>query len=174
VFPTLPGAGDRQLGLPHFFVQSMFLPDLIRRHHDPADDFHLDFHKMVCIAFKTDGGMPECNTAVCNGIHTTSSTSASLMHGEWLCLNARSMFIARSSSGCMQRLRRGQRDGLRINGGGRAGCYVTSATAWPAATTARRGHIDINAALPAAAGRISICRTAFPCLPSTWRIILSG
>ena len=33
---------------------SMFLPDLIRRHNDPADDFHLDFHKMVCIAFKTD------------------------------------------------------------------------------------------------------------------------
>ena len=46
--------------------KSMFPPDLIRRHNDPADDFHLDFHKMVCIAFKTDGGMPECNTAVCN------------------------------------------------------------------------------------------------------------
>jgi len=86
------------------------------------------------------------------GIHTTNSTSSSLVHGEWLCRNARSMFIARSSSGCMQRVRRGQRDGLRINGRGRAGCYVTSATAWPAATTARRGHIDINAALRAAAG----------------------
>ncbi len=46
--------------------KSMFLPDLIRRHNDPADDFHLDFHKMVCIAFKTDGGTPECNTPVCN------------------------------------------------------------------------------------------------------------
>ncbi len=23
----------------------MFLPDLIRRHNDPADDFHLDFHQ---------------------------------------------------------------------------------------------------------------------------------
>jgi hypothetical protein len=51
-------------------------------------------------------------------------------------------FIARSSSGCMQRVRRGWRDGLRINGRGRAGCYVTLATAWPAATKARRGHIN--------------------------------
>jgi hypothetical protein len=63
----------------------------------------------------------------------------------------------------MQRVRRGRRDsdGLRINGRGRAGCYVTPATAWPVATTAERGHIDINAALRAAAGRISTCRTAY-------------
>jgi len=47
-------------------------------------------------------------------------------------------------------------------------------TSKKAAITARRGHIDINAALRAAAGRISICRTALPCLPSSWRIILSG
>jgi hypothetical protein len=46
-------------------------------------------------------------------MHTTSSTSSSLVHAKWLCRNARSMFIARSSSGCMQRVRwfENQREG---------------------------------------------------------------
>ena len=65
-FPLCPVQVTASLGSLTSLCKSMFLPDLIRRHNDPADDFHLDYHKMVCIAFKTDGGMPECNTAVCN------------------------------------------------------------------------------------------------------------
>jgi hypothetical protein len=65
-FPLRPVPVTGSLGSLSSLCKSMFLPDLIRRHNDPADDFHLDFHKMVCIAFKTNGGTPVCNTPVCN------------------------------------------------------------------------------------------------------------
>jgi hypothetical protein len=65
-FPLCPVPVTGSLGSLTSLCKSMFLPDLIRRHNDPADDFHLDFHKMVCIAFKTDRGTPVCNTTVCN------------------------------------------------------------------------------------------------------------
>jgi hypothetical protein len=57
IFPLCPVQVTGSLGGSlTSLCRSMFLPDLIRRHNDPADDFHLDFHKMVCIAFKSDGG----------------------------------------------------------------------------------------------------------------------
>jgi hypothetical protein len=54
LFPLCPVPVTGSLGSLTSLCKSMFLPDLIRRHNDPANDFHLDFHKMVCIAFKTD------------------------------------------------------------------------------------------------------------------------
>jgi hypothetical protein len=55
-FPLCPVQVTGSLGSLTSLCKSMFLPDLIRRHNDHADDFRLDFHTMVCIAFKTDGG----------------------------------------------------------------------------------------------------------------------
>jgi hypothetical protein len=55
-FPLCPLTVTGSLGSLTSLCKSIFLPDLIRRQNDPDDDFHLDFHKMVCIAFKTDGG----------------------------------------------------------------------------------------------------------------------
>jgi hypothetical protein len=65
-FPLCPVLVTGSLGSLTSLCKCMFHPDLIRRHNDPADDFHLDFHKMVCIAFKTDGGTPVCITLVFN------------------------------------------------------------------------------------------------------------
>jgi hypothetical protein len=65
-FPLCPVPVTGSLGSLTSLWKSMFLPNLIRRHNDPANDFHLDFHKVVCIAFKTDGGTLVCNTPVYN------------------------------------------------------------------------------------------------------------
>jgi hypothetical protein len=56
-FPLCPVLVTGSLGSLTSLCKSMFLPDLIRRHNDLTDDFHLDFHEMVCIAFKTGGGI---------------------------------------------------------------------------------------------------------------------
>ena len=57
-FPMCQVPVTGSLGSLTSLCESIFLPNLIRRHNDAADDFHLDFHKMICIAFKTDGGIP--------------------------------------------------------------------------------------------------------------------
>ena len=43
-FPLCPVPVTGSLGSLTSLCKSMFLADLIRRHNDPADDFHLDFH----------------------------------------------------------------------------------------------------------------------------------
>jgi hypothetical protein len=56
LFPLCPVPVTGSLGSLTSLCKSMFLPDFIQRHNDPANDFHLDYHEIVCITFKTDGG----------------------------------------------------------------------------------------------------------------------
>ena len=55
-FPMCSVPVDGSLGSLTSLCESIFLPNLIRSNNNVTDDFHLDFHKMICIAFKTDGG----------------------------------------------------------------------------------------------------------------------